>query len=164
MALNAFSLFIISPWSLLSFLSPHAFRGSSLDASKRQRKKLIFLEKCIQHLIEAWREPEQRTLTNLLSNFFLFMENLETKSVCALQTSIYLVTYFSDTRHYNRVRIAVGWNRIRWCGCLSFRIDVHLLHIKRIYLVTKYQHGKFCSDGRVANSASGVYQSLFQTG
>lgn len=130
---------------------------------KRKKKKLIFLEKCIQHLIEAWRrETEQRILTNLFSNFFFFpMENLDTKSIFALQTAIYLVTCFSDTRHYEHARIAVGWNRIRWCGCLSFRIDVHLLRIKRIYLVTKYQGGKLCSDGRVANSASGGYQAYF---
>lgn len=93
---------------------------------------------------------------------FFLMENLETKSVCALQTSIYCVTYFSDTRHYEHARIAVGWNRTRGCGCLSFRIYVHLLSIKGIYPVTKYQGGKFCSDDRLANSASGVYQSLFQ--
>lgn len=37
MALNAFSLFISSPLSLFSFLCPHAFRGSSLEARKRQR-------------------------------------------------------------------------------------------------------------------------------
>lgn len=135
---------------------------------KEKTKKLIFLEKCIQHLIEAWRrETEQRILTIFFSKFFVLvwfflMENLETKSVCALQTSIYCVTYFSDTRHYEHARIAVGWNRTRGCGCLSFRIYVHLLSIKGIYLVTKYQGGKFCSDDRLANSASGVYQSLFQ--
>lgn len=49
------------------------------------------------------------------------MKNLETKSVCALQTSIYLVTYFSDTRHYEHARIAVGWNqnKVMWVPVLQ---------------------------------------------
>jgi len=34
------------------------------------------------------------------------MENME-KSVCALQGSLYLVTCFSDTRHYEHTRLAV---------------------------------------------------------
>lgn len=89
---------------------------------KEKKKKLIFLEKCIQHLIEAWRkEAKQRILTNFFWNIFFSMENLETKSVCALQTSIYLVTCFSDTRHYEHARdcSSLEQNKVMWVPVLQ---------------------------------------------
>lgn len=110
---------------------------------KEKAKKLIFLEKCIQHLIQAWRrETEQRILTFVFSN----LKKSGEKKLCALQASLYLVTRVSDTRHYEHARLAVAWNRVRWWGCLSSRIDVCCLRKKRICLVTKDQGGKFCSD------------------
>lgn len=51
MALNAFSLFIISPQSAL-FPVPSCIQRQFIRG-KEKAKKLIFLEKHIQHLIRA---------------------------------------------------------------------------------------------------------------
>lgn len=57
---------------------------------KEKTKKLIFLEKCIQHLIEAWRkEAKQRILTNFFWNIFFFHGESRDKK-CLCPTNIHL--------------------------------------------------------------------------
>lgn len=86
--------FLLSHHSLLSFLCPHAFRGSSLEA--RKGKEINFPWETYSAPNKGLKKRNSKHFLLFIFNFifFLLCSCSEKINICALQASLYLVIFW----------------------------------------------------------------------